>query len=89
MSSFKIHNLEENQMYAKVQLISSIRSRVMTGTKFVFIHTYILTYVHTYIHTSCVELLASHQAHPQAVDRGKLVRYDEYRGNQIPGADHN
>ena len=38
-------------MHAKVQLIPSIRSRVMTGTKFVFIHTYIHTYVHTYIHT--------------------------------------
>ena len=34
-------------MHAKVQLIPSIRSRVMTGTKFGFIHTYIHTYIHT------------------------------------------
>ena len=32
-------------MHAKVQLIPSIRSRVMMGTKFGFIHTYIYTYI--------------------------------------------
>ena len=31
---------------AKVQLIPSIRSRVIMGTKFGFIHTYIHTYIH-------------------------------------------
>ena len=36
-------------MHAKVQLIPSIRSRVMTGPKFGFIHTYIHAYIHTYI----------------------------------------
>ena len=33
-------------MHAKVQLIPSTPSRVMTGTKFGFIHTYIHTYIH-------------------------------------------
>ena len=32
---------------------------------------------------------ASHHALPQAADRGKLVRYDRYWGNKIPGADQN
>ena len=32
-------------MHPKVQLIPSIRSRVMTGTKFGYIHTYIHTYI--------------------------------------------
>ena len=45
-------------------------------------------HTHTYTHTR-VELLASHQAPPQAADRGKLVRYDGYQGNKIPGADQN
>ena len=43
----------------------------------------------THTHTHCVELLASHQAPPQAADRGKLDRYDGYRGNKIPGVDQN
>ena len=41
------------------------------------------------IYTSYVELLASHQAPPQAADRGKFVRSDGYRGNKIPAADQN
>ena len=34
-------------MHANFQLILSIDSRVMTGTKFDFIHTYIHIYIHT------------------------------------------
>ena len=41
------------------------------------IQAYTHTHTHRHIHTRThVELLASHQAPPQAADRGKLVRYD-------------
>ena len=32
-------------------------------------------------------MIVTHQEPPQAADRGKLVRYDVYRGNKICGAD--
>ena len=48
-------------MHAKVQLIPSIRSRVMTGTKFV--HTYIHTYIYTYIFLKPIILTQEPQKH--------------------------
>jgi len=36
-----------------------------------------------------VELLVSHRAPPQVVDRGRLTRYGGYWGNKVPRVDQN
>jgi len=36
-----------------------------------------------------VELLVSHRAPPQVMDRERLTRYGGYRGNKIPTVDQN
>ena len=76
-------------MHTKVQLISSIHSRVMTETKFGFIHTYVHTYVHTHIHTffktyySNLETSKTTKNAQMANKRAQWHRKTEYRSSWI------
>jgi len=58
----------------------------------IYIYIYIYNnsfYLLSYLRTPREELLVFYRAPPRVADRGMLTRYDEYRGNKVPGADKN